>query len=368
MDWPIIFRMLLLFGALQGAVMGGMLWRTEEPQRRANRFLAILLFFLSYRLLVIGIGVSYTSWTYHVFLEYNWLYGALLYFYVRAYVETEWRWQGQNWLHFIPVAIEFVFANFVKIQNFYWDGSRESLMPLGAEAYVLWMHTPFQLIIFAGVILFYTYQGWQLISKEGAEETGQLLPASLQWIRLILLAYFAFGILVILVGLVDYLFFNYAFNPFYTYPTYLTLAVLTYWLALQGFARRNEPIHERLRTLKEDKREELAQYLPDLARVMREQKLYTEPTLTLASLAEAIQIKPYQLTQILNRLLKQSFNDYVNAFRVEEAMRMIQSSDYDHYTLLSIAYESGFNSKATFNRIVKKMTGKSPNQIKQERG
>ena len=101
---------------------------------------------------------------------------------------------------------------------------------------------------------------------------------------------------------------------------------------------------------------------------MREQKLYTQPTLNLAALAEAIDIKPYQLTQILNRTLQQSFNDYVNAFRVEEAVRMIESPDYDHYTLLSIAYESGFNSKATFNRIVKKVTGKSPNQIKQERG
>jgi len=367
MDWPIIYRMLLFFGALQGAVMGGMLWRTELPQRRANRFLAILLFFLSYRLLMVGLRVSYTSWTYHVFLEYNWLYGALLYFYVRAYIQWDWKWQRRDWMHFIPVVLEFVFANFVKIQNFYWDGTQESLSWAGAQAYILWMHTPFQLIIFAGVILFYVYKGWQLQEEEGGEEKGQLLPASLSWIRLILRAYFIFGILVILVGLVDFFFFSYAFNPFYTYPTYLTLALLTYWLALQGFARRNQAIRGRLKKLKEDKREELAQYLPKLEQAMREQKLYTEPTLNLAGLASAIDIKPYQLTQILNRLLEQSFNDYVNGFRVEEAVRMIRSPEYDHFTLLSIAYESGFNSKATFNRIVKKMTGKSPNQIKQER-
>lgn len=359
--------MLLFVGALQGVVMGGMLWRTAAPQRRANRFLALLLFFLSYRLLMVGLRVNYTSWTYHVFLEYNWLYGALLYFYVRAYIDGEWRWGRRELVHLIPVALEFGFANFVKIQNFYWDGTQESLSWAGAQAYILWMHTPFQLIIFAGVILFYVYQSWQLLNQVREQDSNRLLPNSLRWIRLILQAYFVYAALVIGVGLVDYFFFNYAFNPFYNYPTYGTLAILTYWLALQGFARRQEPIRERLKKLKEEKREELSQYLPRLEQAMREQKLYTQPSLSLADLAEAIDIKPYQLTQILNRILQQSFNDYINAFRVAEAVRMIESPDFDHYTLLSIAYESGFNSKATFNRIVKKVTGKSPNQIKQER-
>lgn len=359
--------MLLFVGALQGVVMGGMLWRTEAPQQKANRFLALLLFFLSYRLLMVGLEVNYTSWMYHVFLEYNWLYGALVYFYVRAYIEEEWQWKRQDWRHLIPVALEVVFANFVKIQNFYWDGTRESLSWVGAEAYILWMHTPFQIIIFAGVILFYVYKSWQLVDQTGELDSHQLLPDSLRWIRLILQAYVVYAVLVIGVGLVDYFFFNYAFNPFYTYPMYAALAVLTYWLALQGFARRKEPIWERLKKLKTEKREELSQYLPRLEKAMQAEKLYTRPSLSLADLAEAIDIKPYQLTQILNRILQQSFNDYVNAYRVEEAVRMIESPDYDHYTFLSIAYESGFNSKATFNRMVKKITGKSPNQIKQAR-
>ncbi len=65
--------------------------------------------------------------------------------------------------------------------------------------------------------------------------------------------------------------------------------------------------------------------------------------------------------------MSSALDRYVNTFRVKEAIRMIESKNYDHYTLLSIAYESGFNSKATFNRIIKKMTGKSPNEIKRER-
>ena len=175
MDWPIIYRMLLFIGALQGVVMGGMLWRTEALQRRANRFLALLLFFLSYRLLMIGFRVNYTSWTYHVFLEYNWLYGALLYFYVRAYIEGDGAWKRKDFVHLIPVALEFVFANFVKIQNFYWDGTQESLSWAGRQAYILWMHTPFQLIIFAGVILFYVNKSRQLLHQVRTQSSPQLL-------------------------------------------------------------------------------------------------------------------------------------------------------------------------------------------------
>ncbi len=147
----------------------------------------------------------------------------------------------------------------------------------------------------------------------------------------------------------------------------MALAILTYWLALQGFARRQEIIRGKNIILAHEKRDELAPYVIKLEAAMTEQKLFTNPTLSLSDLAVAIEIKPYQLTQILNRILKQSFNDYVNTFRVKEAIRMIESKNYDHYTLLSIAYESGFNSKATFNRIIKKMTGKSPNEIKRER-
>jgi len=367
LDWPTLYRMLLFFGALQGVVMGGLLWQSKPLRKNANRFLALLLFFLSYRLLMIGFKVSYTHWTYHVFLEYNWIYGALLYLYLRSYIQHDRAWQRGDFVHLLPVALEFVFANYVKIQNFYWDGTQDSLSWAGSQAYILWMHTPFQLVIFAGVILFYVRKGQAMLKAAQQEEATFLLPDSLKWIRLILRAYWLYGLLVIVIGLVDYFFFNYAFNPFYTYPTYLALAILTYWLALQGFARRQETIRGKNKILDHEKRDELTPFVPKLEAAMIEQKLFTNPTLSLADLAAAIDLKPYQLTQILNRILQQSFNDYVNTFRVKEAIRMIESPDYDHYTLLSIAFESGFNSKATFNRIVKKMTGKSPNEIKQER-
>jgi len=99
---------------------------------------------------------------------------------------------------------------------------------------------------------------------------------------------------------------------------------------------------------------------------MERDELYKKSTLTLAELANHLAIKPYQLTQVLNRSLQKNFSDYVNEFRVAAVRQMVNSSTHEHYTLLAIAYEAGFNSKASFNRIVKKITGKSPKFLKKE--
>lgn len=54
------------------------------------------------------------------------------------------------------------------------------------------------------------------------------------------------------------------------------------------------------------------------------------------------------------------FNDYINGYRVEEYLQKIATPQYQHLTLLAVAFECGFNSKTTFNRAFKKMTGKAP--------
>ncbi|MFI5159405.1 MAG: ABC transporter permease, partial [Sphingobacteriales bacterium] len=65
-------------------------------------------------------------------------------------------------------------------------------------------------------------------------------------------------------------------------------------------------------------------------------------------------------------MLKRSFNDFINEYRVQAAIRKMHDHAYDHITLLGIAYESGFNSQSTFSRIFKQITGKSPVEYKND--
>ena len=96
------------------------------------------------------------------------------------------------------------------------------------------------------------------------------------------------------------------------------------------------------------------------------EKPYLNPSITLAELASKIGLHPNELSQIINKEEGMNFNDYINSHRVEAVKASIQSGRADQFTLLTIAYESGFNSKATFNRTFKKFTNQSPSQFLKE--
>ncbi len=97
--------------------------------------------------------------------------------------------------------------------------------------------------------------------------------------------------------------------------------------------------------------------------IMRTEKLYTDPEFDLDMLAKRLGISVFQTSQLLNQTMKTGFYELVNSYRVEEVKRHLAANDDRHFTLLAIAFESGFNSKSTFNRIFKDFTGKTPGEF-----
>jgi len=95
-------------------------------------------------------------------------------------------------------------------------------------------------------------------------------------------------------------------------------------------------------------------------------RLYEDAELTLNTLAVKLNIHPHDLSRIINMGMQKNFSDFINEFRVREVARKMHDPTYDRLTLLGIAYESGFNSKTTFNRVFKEMTGKTPVEYKKE--
>jgi YesN/AraC family two-component response regulator len=92
-------------------------------------------------------------------------------------------------------------------------------------------------------------------------------------------------------------------------------------------------------------------------------KPFLNPELTLPQLAEGINTNPRILSQIINEKFNQNFYDFINQMRIEESKRMLVNSS-NIKNILEILYETGFNSKATFNRAFKKATGLSPTEYK----
>ncbi|MEO1255209.1 MAG: helix-turn-helix domain-containing protein [Bacteroidota bacterium] len=92
--------------------------------------------------------------------------------------------------------------------------------------------------------------------------------------------------------------------------------------------------------------------------------LYFDPNLTVKIAAKKLGIPQRVLSQHVNQDLHKSFNDYVNSYRVDEVKRKLTDQKYEHLTIASIAYDSGFRSIATFQRAFRRMEGLSPVEYK----
>jgi len=97
-----------------------------------------------------------------------------------------------------------------------------------------------------------------------------------------------------------------------------------------------------------------------LVELMETRHLYRNPKLTLRELAEETELSAGYLSQIINQKSGSHFFDFVNNYRVEDVKRKFEDVEFDHYSVLAIGLEAGFNSKSTFNAVFKKRTGKTP--------
>jgi len=142
------------------------------------------------------------------------------------------------------------------------------------------------------------------------------------------------------------------------------MTIITYWLGIEGFSRRKDSAYKLLPAVSKKERNQLTEIASRLKILMKEEALYKNPDLTLNLLSQKLGIKPYLLTKSLNSIIQKKFTDYINELRIKEVKRLLNDPKNANYTLLGLAYDAGFNSKASFNRAVKKLTGNSPSNLK----
>ena len=99
---------------------------------------------------------------------------------------------------------------------------------------------------------------------------------------------------------------------------------------------------------------------------MQEEKPYLNASLTIYDLSKEMDIPVRVLSLIINHDLNQHFFDFVNGYRIRNAMGILQDPEKKELTILEILYEVGFNSKSSFNTAFKKYTNLTPTQFREK--
>ncbi len=101
-----------------------------------------------------------------------------------------------------------------------------------------------------------------------------------------------------------------------------------------------------------------------LKKIVVEQKLYLESTISLASISKLIDKNMQQTSEIINQTAKQNFNDFINFYRVQEAKKLLLSDKEQKFTIASVAFDTGFSSLSSFNSAFKKFEGATPSSYR----
>lgn len=107
---------------------------------------------------------------------------------------------------------------------------------------------------------------------------------------------------------------------------------------------------------------ETVEFIKSKISIINEKELFLNPDLTLTETAKELSVSTHTLSQFLNESLGKSFSTFINEHRIEKAKMLLQTND--NYTIESLGYESGFNSKSTFFSTFRKFTGLTPAEFR----
>ena len=390
MSIPFTLPVILLFAIIAQSGFAAVLLWIAPHNRLPNRFLALLLLGIGLWALdgffrVSGIYHQNPDW-YFLPIFYSLGFGPLLYFYVRSLInhEFQFRWRRHG-LHFGPVIAQAALYGWLTLQPYatrlwYWDHVHQPIT-YRLEFIGTWVSLLIYLLLSLGLLR--RYAQWL------PENFSEISRLRLRWLRTLLVVV----ALICAQWLVEVVL-REGYGLYYTYE-YSTWLLAGAIVLIGAVGQQQADMRAVVFTAEPAPPAVVVAPLPPdsiasavaangparvlapidpavqerLRRALSDEHLYLNPTLTLAELAAHTGLAPRVISFTVNHGFGRTFNDWVNAARVGAVQRRLRSpAEVARLSLLGIAYESGFNSKTTFNRIFREQTGQSPSEWLAENG
>lgn len=370
MDLDFTFISLLdLLGFVQGTLLGILL---ILQSRKHISFLLLGLFLIGY-----SAELSITIFENNEAFENRILYLPINFYFLfmpSLYLYTQSLTRKINWKkeikHFIPAILEFVFFTFLffqkdKIEIYYSDSG--DLLEL-IYLLIAWI----VITTYAVLIIRFVHRLKKKVENFYSNVNGKLLD----WVKWVAIYVVMFNLMII-----GSAFFPENISDNWVTPIMASMNVIfIFWVALSGFRQTQiefsdpDMIFEKANTENQEAKENIIveTEIPNaefekIKNYLSTKKSFKNSQLTLASLANELHFPQRKLSNLINEKANLNFNRFINQYRIEEAKILLVDENYTHLNMLGIAYEVGFNSKATFYAVFKQMTGTTPNKFQKEK-
>ena len=364
------FNTLILLGALQGFIISSILFFTKT-NKQANRLLAILILLIA--LASFNLYGNYVNWfgSAIVRLVFDVIplvivmpVGPLIYFYIRSSLTPDFKITKKQRRHFYPALIDLIpsFTVIIFIIGITTKLLKNNPGPWGEfiDTCNVYSDIPRWMSITLYAWLSYRYLAAYRISHP-AGLNGQ--STNFKWLQQFIRAFIIFQAIwfVYLVPYVIPTYTGWMLDTFDWYPIYIPMAVLIYWLGIKGYMLQANSIQKKTAAASTVLPEEIIrQTISALIRSMEVDQLFLNPELNVALLSRHTGIPQKTISAVLNQHMQKSFNEFINAYRINAFIKKAGQPEMEQLTIAGIATECGFNSQATFQRTFKEITGTSP--------
>jgi len=362
---------MLTFGFVQ-SIINALVFSLRKPKHNSNFILCFWFLILSLFFLGLMVPKGLTAYIKIGFFPFFMLSGPVFYFYVRSLIDINFEFSWAHLVHSIP----FVLVSFWRVIYL-----PESMSPAAYSG------TTSNTIFFgiAGILALSVIGYWVATLLLLLRHQKNILnffsdkseKRSLNWVLLMM-------ILTLLSHLIFFAapFFRHHFSSIENMSFWLhqfNLGMLGYLLLIFGLLQpiifEPELVSLPSKTTEEDNEKyyksglskiRMQEYAKNIVEYLEKEKPYTNPEYSLQTMIRDLDISQQNLSQTINEVLGKNFYQLINEYRVREFQQLLQDPKLKNITFLGLAYEAGFNSKSSFNRIFKEITGQTPSQYRRE--
>lgn len=361
----------VLYIGISQSFFAGLLISTKKPFTTANRIMAAWLFLICIEMIFALINSRVLEMYSFQFITFT--YGPLLYLYVRFMTDPVRRFNWLSLLHFIPFIVFFTVSVIFRS------------VPLVRDLRAFFVPDKFiSLRIVYGICFFLSITIYSTLSfieigrhqrnlKNLVSFTSKVI--TLNWLKIVSISFYAAYFILFILGGLNMIGNYIPFDPYFIIFGFIAIFSFVY-----SFYGIKQPVifGEEVLVESEEKREtekysrsglkddQADEYLRSLITFMEEKKPFLERDLTIHDLSSLTDIPRHYITQVLNEKYGRNFFTFINEYRVKEVIKMFSDPKFNHYTILAIAFDAGFNSKTTFNSIFKSQTGQTPSDYREK--